>query len=215
MFLPEATFCVYAKGRLIVTTDSQKVLQEFGMRFKINERVVYPSHGVAMIEDIIEKHVGGSPMQFYKLSFMFKDMTVLIPVNNTGQTGVRQLNLPSTIDTALADYSASVMQQRFEDLEVNSTVWSKRQKDYQTRLQAGDFVGVLAIYQELMYIAQHKELSFGEKTLLQTTEELLAQEIMIIKNLDRSAALELIRVPFKQFIVNYASTQHGPSNSAL
>jgi len=185
------------------------------MRFKINERVVYPSHGVATIEDIIEKHVGGSAMQFYKLSFMFKDMTVLIPVNNTGQTGVRQLNLPSIIDDALTQYSASVMQQRFEDLEINPTVWSKRQKDYQTRLQAGDFVGVLAIYQELMYIAQQKELSFGEKTLLQATEELLSQEIMIVKNLDRSAALELIRVPFKQFIVNYASSQHGTTNSHL
>jgi len=184
------------------------------MRFKVNERVVYPSHGVAVIDDIVEKQVGGTPMHFYKLSFIYKDMTVLIPVNNTGQTGVRQLNLPHAIDEALTQYSASVMQQRFEDLEVNPTVWSKRQKDYQMRLQAGDFVGVLAIYQELMYIAQQKELSFGEKTLLQTTEELLAQEIMVIKNLDRSAALELVRVPFKQFIVNYAPTgQHGSTNS--
>ena len=185
------------------------------MRFKINERVVYPSHGVAVIDDIVEKYIGGSPMQFYKLSFLFKDMTVLIPVNNTGQTGVRQLNNPSAIDEALVHYSSSVMQQRFEDLEVNPTVWSKRQKDYQTRLQLGDFVGVLAIYQELMYIAQQKELSFGEKTLLQATEELLAQEIMIVKNLDRSASLELVRVPFKQFIVNYSASQHGTTNSSL
>ncbi|MDQ5940891.1 MAG: CarD family transcriptional regulator [Candidatus Dependentiae bacterium] len=186
------------------------------MRFKVNERVVYPAHGVAVIEDVIEKHVGGAPMQFYKLSFLYKDMTVLIPVNNTGQTGVRTLNMPQSIDEALTAYSAAVLQQRFEDLEVSPTVWSKRQKDYQTRLQAGDFVGILAIYQELMYIGQHKELSFGEKSLQQATEELLAQEIMVVKDLDRSAALELVRAPFKQFIVSYASSgQHGSTNSLI
>ncbi len=184
------------------------------MRFKINEKVVYPSHGVAVVEDIIEKHVGGSPMQFYKLSFLYKDMTVLIPVNNTGQTGVRKLNLPHVIDAALAEYSVSVMQQRYNDLEILPVVWSKRQKDYQARLQAGDFVSVLGIYQELSYIGQHKELSFGEKTLLQTTEEILAQEMMIVKNIDRSAALECVRAPFKQFIGQYATGQHGSTNSA-
>ena len=183
-------------------------------RFKINEKVVYPSHGVAMIEDIVEKMVGGAPLHFYKLSFIFKDMTVLIPINNSGQTGVRSLNMPQSIDEALVRYEAAVLQQRFEDLEVNPTVWSKRQKDYQNRLQVGDFPGVLAIYQELMYIGQHKELSFGEKTLLQTTEELLAQEIMVVKDIDRSAALEMVRMPFKQFIVNYSPFgQHGTQNS--
>ena len=185
------------------------------MRFKINEKVVYPSHGVAMVEDIIEKHVGGTPMHFYKLSFMYKDMTVLIPVNNTGQTGVRQLSLPHIIESALVEYSAAVMKQRYDDLEVSPSVWSKRQKDYQTRLQAGDFVGVLGIYQELSYIGQHKDLSFGEKTLLQTTEEILAQEMMIVKNIDRSAALELIRAPFKQFILHYASGQQNTTTPSL
>jgi len=183
-------------------------------RFKINEKVVYPAHGVAAIEDIVEKQVSGTSMHFYKLSFLFKEMTILIPVNNTGQTGVRQLNMPQDIDGALINYSTAVMQQRLEDLEINPTVWSKRQKDYQNRLQSGDFAAVLAIYQELMYIAQHKELSFGEKSLLQTTEELLAQEIMVVKNVDRSAALEMVRVPFKQFIVNYSpSSQHGNTHS--
>jgi len=213
MFLPDWPLCVY-----INRTVGLRVVRvwSFGMRFKINERVVYPAHGVAVIEDVIEKQVGGTPMHFYKLSFLFKDMTVLIPVNNTGQTGVRMLNIPSAIDEAVAVYAAAVLQQRFEDLEVSPAVWSKRQKDYQTRLQGGDFAGVLAIYQELMYISQHKELSFGEKSLQQTTEELLAQEIMVVKDLDRSAALELIRAPFKQFIVNYASAgQHGSTNSLL
>jgi RNA polymerase-interacting CarD/CdnL/TRCF family regulator len=127
---------------------------------------------------------------------------------------VRKLNLPHVIDTALADYAVSVMQQRYNDLDIIPIVWSKRQKDYQSRLQAGDFVGVLGIYQELSYIGQHKDLSFGEKTLLQTTEEILSQEMMIVKNIDRSAALECIRAPFKQFIGQYATSQYGSANSA-
>ena len=30
---------------------------------------------------------------------------------------------------------------------------------------------------------------------------------MVTKNIDRSASLELLRAPFKQFVINYAPTQ--------
>jgi len=185
------------------------------MRFKINERVVYPSHGVAVVEDIVEKQVSGTALHFYKLSFLYKDMTILIPVSNTSQTGVRFLNTPAVVDDAVSAYTNSVVQQRFEDLDTGPTVWSKRQKDYQARVQSGDFVNVLEIYRELMHISQQKELSFGEKTLLQLSEDLLSQEIMVVKNIDRSTSLELIRAPFKQFVVNYPTAGQQQGNASL
>ena len=177
------------------------------MRFKVNEKVVYPAHGVALVQDVIEKVVTGNRLQFYKLSFVYKDMTILIPVNNCEQTGVRGLSTEKEIDNALCVFNEKVLKHRFTEVDVSPSAWNKRHKDYQSRVQNGDFSGVLAIYQELMYMAQHKDLSFGEKSLLHTTEELLAQELMVTKNIDRSASLELLRSPFKQFVINYAPTQ--------
>lgn len=182
------------------------------MRFKINEKVVYPAHGVAAVEEIVEKMVSGSSLSFYKLSFLYKDMTILIPVNNCEQTGVRQLSAVSDIDTSLALLQEKVAKQDFTEIDVSPSGWNKRHKDYQNRLQNGDFSSVLDIYQELMYIAQGKDLSFGEKGLLQTTEELLAQELMVTKGIDRGDSLELLRAPFKQFVISYTSP-HSQSSA--
>lgn len=181
------------------------------MQFKLNEKVIYPAHGVALIKDIVEKAVAGTTLKFYRLSFMYKDMTILIPVNNCEQTGVRRLSVTKDIDDTLQVYTSRVTEQRFEEIDVSPSGWNKRHKDYQLRVQAGDFKGVLDIYQELMYIAQGKDLSFGEKGLLHTTEELLTQEMMVAKDIDRSSALELLRSPFKQFVVSYAPSQRPTS----
>ena len=51
-----------------------------------------------------------------------------------------------------------------------------------------------------MYVAQQKDLSFGERTLLQITEELIAQEMQVIKNSDRELVIQELRTPFKQFM---------------
>jgi CarD family transcriptional regulator len=178
------------------------------MSFKINEIVFYPSHGVAVIEDIAEKNVGGAAMKFYKLSFLYKDMTVLVPVTTSSQTGVRALNTPDHLEACLAKLSDDVASRRFDSVDVSPAVWSKRQRDYQTRVQTGEFAVVLSIYQELMFVNQSKELSFGEKALLHTAEDLLAQELMVVRGLEHSDALELIRAPFKQFVVNYGPQGH-------
>lgn len=178
------------------------------MRFKVNEKVFYPAHGVAAVQDLVEKTVSGTRLQFYKLSFLFKDMTILIPVSNCEQTGVRALNSLKDIDAHLSLFNEKVLSQRFNEVDVSPSAWNKRHKDYQARIQAGDFPGVLAIYQELMYMAQHKDLSFGEKNLLHTTEELLAQELMVTKDIDRGDALETLRSPFKQFVINYGPMQN-------
>jgi len=183
------------------------------MRFKINEKIFYPAHGVAVVGDIVEKVVSGNKISFYKLSFLYKDMTILIPVNNSEQTGVRVLSEVDMLDQCLSKLNEDVLKRQFEEIDVSPSAWNRRHKDYQMRIQEGGFEGVLGIYQELMYIAQHKDLSFGEKNLLHSTEELLAQELMVTKDIDRSASLELLRAPFKQFVVSYSPSQSSSSSS--
>lgn len=166
--------------------------------FTLDQKVVYPAHGVARVVEIIERTVGGTAMKFYKLSFLYKDMTILIPVEGSSQTGVRPLSSIAQIDEAIA-CMGHVEKRPLHDIDINPSGWNKRQKDYQLRIQSGDFKVVLDIYQELMFISQQKELSFGEKGLLHTTEELLVQELVVVKAIDRSQAVEILRAPFKEF----------------
>jgi RNA polymerase-interacting CarD/CdnL/TRCF family regulator len=71
--------------------------------------------------------------------------------------------------------------------------WNKRNKAYQGTLRTGNLQEICSIYRDLKHIENHKELSFGEKSLLQQTELLLAEEISIVKNVEIARAAEQLR----------------------
>jgi len=132
--------------------------------FQVNDRVFYPGHGVAIIEEVIEKFVTGKTLKFFKLKFLCKDMTILIPVNgNSDNMGIRLLNSIKGVDDALKVlFSAPKKVLNASDFTPSS--WNKRNKDYQLKIQGGDLKDIVCIYKDLMYISKYKELSFGEKS---------------------------------------------------
>lgn len=162
-----------------------------GMLFALNEKVVYPGHGVARINRIVEKHVAGSQTCFFELKFLNKDMTILVPTQNLTSVGIRRLSSVEHIGkifNTLAEPSARTS----HDLALSN--WNKRNKDYKAKLVSGDLDEISKIYRDLSAMAAFKELSFGEKTLLQQTEALLAQEISLVQNTDEKKAIEQLRL---------------------
>lgn len=163
--------------------------------FEINQRVVYPGHGVARINRIISQTIGGQKAELYELKFVNKDMTILIPVNNVVAIGVRPLSSHTKIDKIFESLAKPA--QRVNNQELNTTNWSKRNKEYQNKIRTGSLEEILQIYRDLKCIEAHKgELSFGEKNLLQQTEAMLAEEIAIVKEFGEEKALEYLRSVF-------------------
>jgi CarD family transcriptional regulator len=165
--------------------------------FNLNNKVIYPGHGVAVIDDIIEKRVAGNSIKFFKLNFMFKDMTILIPMHSLKHTGMRPLSDKECIDGVLNELYKEPSK-KLEYLDFTPSGWNRRNKDYQLKIQSGKLFDIAQIYRDLMYIAQQKELSFGEKNLLQTAEELLIQEIQVVTEQSRDLVLQELQNPFKQ-----------------
>ena len=166
--------------------------------FKVKDKVVYPAHGVALIEDIEIKSVAGTEMQFFKLVFLFKDMSILVPLHGIESSRVRGLSSESEIQMAL-DELTKLPERKLESLDFTPSGWNKRHRDYLLRIQNGSLFEVAKIYRDLMHVSRQKELSFGEKTLLQTTEDLLAQEIHVIQARDREEIVEELRSSFRNF----------------
>jgi CarD family transcriptional regulator len=165
--------------------------------FELKDKVVYPGHGVAVIEEIIEKSVAGTSIKFFKLNFLFKDMTILLPVHNLSYSGVRFAGDKKTVELALNELY-KLPAKKMEYFDFTPSGWNKRNKDYQNKIQSGTLIEIAQIYRDLMFIAQHKELSFGEKTILQVVEELFVQEIQLITNQDRPSIIDDLHNPFKQ-----------------
>ena len=55
----------------------------------LNDKVVYPGYGVAKVDRVLEKTVGGSPTSFFELHFLNKEMTILVPIDMIFSVGIR------------------------------------------------------------------------------------------------------------------------------
>jgi CarD family transcriptional regulator len=158
--------------------------------FSIQEKVVYPGHGVAQVSRIIEKKVCGNATSFFELKFLNKDMTILVPVHNAASAGIRPLSSDKNINDIFKLLSEPKVSTRHEPPSIN---WSKKNKGYQEKLRTGDLREICTIYRDLKYISLRKELSFGERNLLQTTEALLVEEISIVQNIAHDQAVQRVR----------------------
>lgn len=158
--------------------------------FLVNEKVVYPGHGVALISQIVEKNVAGYKVIFYELSFLSKDMTILVPIDNLIAAGIRKLASEQKVHDIfimLAEPSKKGIH------ELTGGNWNKRNKEYQCKLRTGNLEEISSVYRDLRFIATQKELSFGEKALLQQTENLLVQEISLVTSMNEDKTTEWLR----------------------
>jgi len=159
--------------------------------FELNDQVVYPGHGVARISDIVEQIVEGSSIKFYELSFVNQGTTILVPVHHAEQVGLRSLSSQEHIMDAL--HVIAQPSKKIHHHELSASSWNKRNKQYQLKLRKGGLVELSEIYRDLRFIQTQKELSFGEKALLQKTESLLAEEIALVQRRNEQATVAKIR----------------------
>jgi CarD family transcriptional regulator len=167
--------------------------------FKVKEKVIYPGHGVALIEEVVEKVVAGSKINFFKLQFLYKDMTVLVPVNNAPHVAIRHLSSDSEIKKVFNEL-AKQPERKLESMDFTPSGWNKRNKDYQLKIEGGALIDLAKVYRDLMFVARQKDLSFGERNLLQIAEDLIAQEVEIVSQCDRPSVVRKIRSPFKEYV---------------
>ncbi len=162
--------------------------------FVLNEKVVYPGHGVARLNRIIEKSIAGKSAFFFELVFLHKDMMILVPVDNTEMVGIRKLSSEENID-----HIFKILSTPNDCTGIQLTIpssWNKRSKKYQFKIKTGDIFEISKIYRDLNHISRRKELSFGERSLLMQTESLLAEEISLVRNEMEERAVELLRGAF-------------------
>lgn len=158
--------------------------------YALNEKVVYPGHGVAQVNRIVKKTIAGVATYFYELVFLHQDMTILVPVDTSSTIGLRPLSSERSIESVFTFLSEPQPPIIPEPLVIN---WNKRNKEYKEKLQTGDITKISAIYRYLMHLSTQKDLSFGEKELLKQTELLLAEEIAEVREIQEEIALSTMR----------------------
>lgn len=161
--------------------------------FLVNEKVVYPGYGVALISKLVKRLISGRPTSFYELKFFNKDMAVLVPEDRIEAVGIRRLSSDEDLELMFKVLSEPIHKGEYE---VGFNNWNKRNKKYQLNLRSGDLIKICHIYKDLQWISQTKELSFGERTLKSKIEQLLIEEISVVKDIDKDNALKYLHKSF-------------------
>jgi CarD family transcriptional regulator, regulator of rRNA transcription len=142
-------------------------------QFSVGEKVVYPNHGVGIIEQISSRTIGTSVERFYLLRIRSSSLKVMVPFHNAEAVGLRRIVQRSEAQQIL-DYLAD------GKCEGNSD-WKNRFKENSDKMRTGSLLDVAIVLKGLLIQAAAKPLSFREKKMLERARFLLVTEMAMAR----------------------------------
>ena len=153
--------------------------------FRVGDMAVYPAHGVGKIESIESRKVGEMEQSFYVLRFIESNMTVMIPTTTCGTVGLRNIISADDVQSVFA-----ILNHR--DVETESQPWNQRYREYTNKIKTGSIFEIAAVLRDLLLLRGDKDLSFGERKMVDTAKTLLVKEIALAKQIQEEQVAEHI-----------------------
>ena len=151
------------------------------MSFQVGDKVIYPNHGLGVVEKIEEKTILGTTCGFFHLRILSNETTVLVPVVNVDNVGLRR---------AITDEEVERLFHLLGDGKIdNHQNWKGRFKDNSDKMRTGSIYDVVDVLKSLTYLARSKNLSFREKRMLDRAKFLVISEISEVTH-DSTMAVE-------------------------
>ena len=139
------------------------------MTFQVGDKVIYPNHGLGVVQGIETKTILGTTCGFYHLRMVANETTVLVPVDNVDGVGLRR---------AVNDDEIARLFSLLGDGKIDSHQnWKGRFKDNSDRMRTGSIYDVVEVLKSLTFLAKSKSLSFREKRMLDRAKFLVVSEI--------------------------------------
>ena len=143
--------------------------------FKIGDKVVYPNHGIAIVENIYERAVGDQAMEFYQLRISSNNSLVMIPVDGILQVGLRKI---------ISDKEVNKLYRVLQNGEVlQYDNWMGRYRENLEKMQSGSIFQVAEVLKNLFYLSNQKDLSYREKKMFSKARYLIVSELMEVQDM--------------------------------
>jgi CarD family transcriptional regulator len=156
------------------------------MMFEIGDKAVYPGHGVGVIEKIENREISGSNKSFYVLKILDNGMTIMIPTDHVNMVGLRQIipeiQVPKVFEIL-----------REKDVSTYNQTWNRRYREYMEKINTGSIFEIAEVLRDLYVLKSEKELSFGERKILDTAKNLLVTEIAIAMSAQETEVVQELR----------------------
>jgi len=149
------------------------------LQFKIGEKVVHPAHGVGEVMGIEKKDIAGCCQTFYVLKILDETgmKKVMIPTSSVRSVGLREI-----ISEKEANQVYEILRER--TISVDEKTWNRRFREYNEKIKSGSVFEIAEVLRDLYLLKQQKDLSFGERRMLDMARGRLIKELSLAKRVD-------------------------------
>ena len=154
------------------------------LAFQVGDKVVYPNHGVGVIEQISSRTIGPNVQKFYLLKIKASSLKVEVPFNNVESVGLRPVVKNGEVNKILT----FLMDGKCD----NHQDWKYRFKENSDKMRTGSLLEVAIVLKSLLLLAKEKPLSFREKKMLDRARYLLVTELAMVKNSEEPEIEDLL-----------------------
>ena len=159
--------------------------------FQIGDKAVHPAHGVGEVTAIEKREIAGNPGSFYVLRIMDSGMKVMVPTRAAESVGLRGVMTHTEADRVLELFRSS-------EKAVGGGPWNRRQRAYNEMIKSGSPYEVAKVLRDLYRIKyrNEKDLSYGERRLMDQARALLLKELALAKHTTEAALEQEIEAMF-------------------
>jgi CarD family transcriptional regulator len=152
------------------------------VNFTTGDYVVYPAHGVGLVEGIETQTISGMEIKLYAISFERDRMRLKIPVFKAETAGLRKLSTGDRLKDAIKTLQGKA--------KIRRTMWSRRAQEYETKINSGDPVSIAEVLRDLKRSNDDSEQSYSERQIYQSALQRLAREVAVVESITEVQATD-------------------------
>lgn len=142
------------------------------VEFKVGDSAVYPGYGVCRVVAVEAKEILGTKQEFYALQLVDTGLRIMVPKTNVKSVGLRPI-----ISKKEASQVLDIL--RVKEVKVDTQTWNRRYREYMEKIKTGSVYEIAEVLRDLYLLKVDKELSFGERKMLDTARGLLMKELSL------------------------------------
>lgn len=144
------------------------------LRFQVGDKAYYPVHGIAEVVGLEKREIGAKSTHVYILKVAESGLKIIVPTDNADAVGLRAI-------MSVADVREVFSILRSTEVTTDHQTWNRRQREYMDKIKTGSAYEIAEVLRDLYLLRRHKDLSFGERRMLETARSLLVREIAIAR----------------------------------
>ena len=153
--------------------------------FSTGDVVVYPSHGVGMLEKIENQTIAGQELKVFVINFDKKRMTLRLPMMKAKNAGLRNISSTADVTSTLALLT--------KKMKATKGIWARRAQEYESKINSGNIVSLSEVLRELHRNENQGEQSYSERQIYQNALERFADEVAIVESIQFEDACEKLK----------------------